>query len=38
MEKKANKEFVPEYFNWIGLEDQKKRAEELSNMTNKNKK
>lgn len=31
-------EFVPTFHEWIGLEEQKKRAKELENMTNKNKK
>lgn len=37
MEKKENVtkygEFIPSYFSWLSLEDQKKRAEELNNMT-----
>jgi len=41
MEKKKNEdkknigEFIPTYFGWISLDDQKKRAEELDNKTKK---
>lgn len=30
-------EFIPSAFNWLTLDQQKKRAEELENMTNNNK-
>ena len=32
-----NGEFIPSYFNWITLDEQKKRSEELNNMTKNNK-
>lgn len=31
-------EFIPTYYAWIGLDRQKKRTEELENITNKNEK
>lgn len=33
MDKKSNKEFVPECFIWLGLEEQKRRANEINEMT-----
>lgn len=35
MNKKTNREFVPEYFIWLEMEEQKRRAEELNKMTKK---
>ena len=32
---KYNGEFIPTYFGWISLDDQKKRAEELNQKTKK---
>ena len=30
-------EFIPSYFNWITIKEQKEKAEKLDNMTKKNK-
>lgn len=32
-DKTKNGEFVPSFFEWITLDEQKKRAEELANLT-----
>lgn len=37
-EKDFNKEFIPEYFTWITMEEQKRKVEKLENITKKNKK
>lgn len=37
-EKDFNKEFVPEYFSWITMEEQKEKVENLENITKKDKK
>ena len=44
MEKKSKKnvtkygEFIPSFYTWIGLDEQKEVVERLENITNKNKK
>ena len=44
MEKKSRKnvtkygEFIPSYYTWLGLDEQKKNVERLENITNENKK
>ena len=38
MEDKDNRqEFVPEYFTWVTMEEQKEKTKKLENMTNKDK-
>ena len=37
-EKDFKEEFVPEYFTWITMEEQKKKVEKLENVTKKDKK
>lgn len=32
-EKDLNKEFVPEYFTWVTMEEQKKKVERLEKIT-----
>ena len=37
-EKDLNKEFVPEYFTWVTMEEQKKKVERLEKIKKKNEK
>ena len=37
-EKDFNSEFVPEYFTWVTMEEQKKKVEKLENITKNDKK
>lgn len=37
-EKDYNSEFVPEYFAWVTMEEQKRTVEKLEKITKKNKK